>query len=208
MPVTRSGYRALVNAVWGLVAGGLPVASRTVTAASVTAPVAVASGTIDLVGTVNGNVNGHLLGNVGGNVNGSVGSVAGTVGGNLLGHVNGNVQGWVNGHVAGSVLTNVFGSVGSVVAPVTVAVGSPGTIRRKFKGATVITDQNTSQTTALGVNVVELLTHTRFLGSTRINDTLTDDASVELLDSGNVRVYRSAINNQSTVRWELTEYWG
>jgi hypothetical protein len=212
MPLMRSGYQALVNAVWGLVSGGLSVASRTVTTVAGTVDTVGRVVWADQIGTVTGNVNGGVVGNVNGNLGGSV---LGYVAGNVNGHVLGNLGGNVNGSITGSMGGNVYGSVGavlgsvnSVVLPVTVAGGSPGTIRRKLKGATVITDQNTAQTAALGVSVVEALTQLRFLGSTRTGDTLTDHVSIELLDAGNVRVYRSGINNQTTVRWELTEYWG
>src|SRR5688500_12657963 len=68
MPVSRSGFQALVNAVWG-------AASKVVHSVS------------GAVGSVTGNVGGNVVGSVG-SVVGAVGSVTGNVGGNVNGSVN------------------------------------------------------------------------------------------------------------------------
>src|SRR5687767_7478262 len=73
MPVSRSGFLALVRAVWGL-AGLIPLADRTVTTAGGT----VTTVTGNVVGNVSGSV-GSVAGNVAGNVSGSVGSVVANV---------------------------------------------------------------------------------------------------------------------------------
>jgi hypothetical protein len=73
MGLTRSGFQAAVNAIWGLT-GLISVANRTVTTAGGT----VTTVTGNVQGNVQGNVSG-VSGNVTGNVLGSVTSVANPV---------------------------------------------------------------------------------------------------------------------------------
>lgn len=135
MPVARSGFQALVNAVWG-------AASKIVTSVS---------------------------GNVGGNVNG-----------------------------------NVVGSVASVTAPVSIAAGSRGTILRRITGATTITDTNSSETSSLGVTVVEANCSLHLNGFT-VSGNTDYTAAVELPNANNVQVRRSSSSNTTVVYWELRE---